>query len=160
MNLIFENIIFLSSEIILTLTALILLMLGAFKKKNSAKIVIYFSFIILIFLSFLEMLIPWNSVDIFNGSIVQNGFTRLVKTMIYFSSSFAIILSARWLIKYDDKAFEYPILILFSVLGMSLMVSANDLITLYLAIELQSLPLYVLASFKRDNVESSEAGVK
>ena len=64
------------------------------------------------------------------------------------------------MVKYDDKAFEYPILILFSVLGMSLMVSANDLITLYLAIELQSLPLYVLASFKRDNTESSEAGVK
>jgi len=159
-NLIFENIIFLSSEIILILTALILLMIGAFKKKNSAKIVIYFSFIILVFLSFLEMLIPWNSVGIFNNSIVQNGFTRFVKTMIYFSSSFAIILSARWLIKYDDKAFEYPILILFSVLGMSLMVSSNDLITLYLAIELQSLPLYVLASFKRDNTESSEAGVK
>jgi len=78
-NLIFENIIFLSSEIILILTALILLMLGAFKKKNSAKIVIYFSFIILIFLSFLEMLIPWNSVDIFNNSITQNGFTRLVR---------------------------------------------------------------------------------
>ena len=160
MNLIFENIIFLSSEIILISTALILLMLGAFKKKNSAKIIIYFSFIILFFLSVLEMLIPWNSVGIFNNSIIQNGFTRLVKTMIYFSSSFAIILSARWLIKYDDKAFEYPILILFSVLGMSLMVASNDLITLYLAIELQSLPLYVLASFKRDNAESSEAGVK
>ena len=160
MNLIFENIIFLSSEIILVLTAVVLLMLGAFKKKNNAKIVVYFSFIVLILLSIMEMLVPWSSVTIFNNSIIQNGYTRFVKIMIYFSSSFAIILSSRWLMKYDDKAFEYPILILFSVLGMSLMVSANDLITLYLAIELQSLPLYVLASFKRNNTESSEAGVK
>jgi len=160
LNLIFENIIFLSSEIILVLTAVVLLMVGAFKKKNSAKIVVYFSFIVLILLSIMEMLVPWSSVTIFNNSIIQNGYTRFVKIMIYFSSSFAIILSSRWLMKYDDKAFEYPILILFSVLGMSLMVSANDLITLYLAIELQSLPLYVLASFKRNNTESSEAGVK
>ncbi len=160
MSIIFENIFFLSSEIILGFSALILLMLGSFKKKNSAKIVIYFSIILLLLLSFLEALIPWSSVDIFKNSLIQNGFTRLVKIMIYISSSFAIILSARWLIKYDDKSFEYPILILFSVLGMSLMVSANDLITLYLAIELQSLPLYVLASYKRDNIESGEAGVK
>ena len=160
MNLIFENIIFLSSEIILVLTAVVLLMVGAFKKKNNAKIVVYLSFIVLILLSIIEMLVPWSSVTIFNNSIIQNGYTRFVKIMIYFSSSFTIILSSRWLMKYDDKAFEYPILILFSVLGMSLMVSANDLITLYLAIELQSLPLYVLASFKRNNTESSEAGVK
>ena len=85
MNLIFENIIFLSSEIILVLTAVVLLMVGAFKKKNNAKIVVYFSFIVLIFLSFLEILIPWNSVDIFNNSITQNGFTRLVKVLKFIS---------------------------------------------------------------------------
>ena len=75
MNLIFENIIFLSSEIILVLTAVVLLMVGAFKKKNNAKIVVYFSFIVLILLSIMEMLVPWSSVTIFNNSIIQNGYT-------------------------------------------------------------------------------------
>ena len=71
MNLIFENIIFLSSEIILVLTAVVLLMVGAFKKKNNAKIVVYFSFIVLILLSIVEMLVPWSSVTIFNNSIIH-----------------------------------------------------------------------------------------
>ena len=84
MNLIFENIIFLSSEIILVLTAVVLLMVGVFKKKNNAKIVVYLSFIVLILLSIIEMLVPWSSVSIFNNSIIQNGYTRFVKIMIYF----------------------------------------------------------------------------
>ena len=103
---------------------------------------------------------PWDIHVIFNNSLVENGFSRFVKSIIFMSSAFVIILSSKWLIRYDEKAFEYPILILFSSLGMSLMISANDLITLYLAIELQSLPLYVMAAFKRDSVESGEAGIK
>ena len=69
-------------------------------------------------------------------------------------------MSANWLRNYDKSAFEFPVLILFSTLGMALMVSANDLVSLYLAIELQSLPLYVLATFNRNDSFSSESGVK
>jgi NADH-quinone oxidoreductase subunit N len=135
-------------------------MLGSFTKKNSAKIIVYFSVLTLFLVTFLEILMPWDIHVIFNNSLVENGFSRFVKSIIFMSSAFVIILSSKWLIRYDEKAFEYPILILFSSLGMSLMISANDLITLYLAIELQSLPLYVMAAFKRDSVESGEAGIK
>jgi NADH-quinone oxidoreductase subunit N len=135
-------------------------MLGSFTKKNSAKIIVYFSVLTLFLVSFLEIFMPWDIHVIFNNSLVENGFSRFVKSIIFMSSAFVIILSSKWLVRYDEKAFEYPILILFSSLGMSLMISANDLITLYLAIELQSLPLYVMAAFKRDSVESGEAGIK
>ena len=147
-------------ELFLIVSAIILLMFGSFKVKNSAKIVVYFSIITLFFVSFLELIIPWDISIIFNESLIENSFSRFAKSIIFMSSAFVIILSSRWLIRYDEKAFEYPILILFSSLGMAFMVSANDLITLYLAIELQSLPLYVLASFRRDNINSGEAGIK
>ena len=160
MNLFLNDLVVIIPEVFLMISAIILLMVGSFSKKNSAKVVVYFSILTLITISFLEIVLPWNNELIFNQSLVQNGFSRFVKSIIFLSSAFVMILSSRWLIKYDDKAFEYPILILFSTLGMSFMVSANDLITLYLAIELQSLPLYVMASFKKDNIESGEAGIK
>lgn len=160
MNLFLNDLLLIIPQIFLLFSAIILLMLGSFTKKNSAKIVVYFSVLTLFLVTFLEILMPWDIHVIFNNSLVENGFSRFVKSIIFMSSAFVIILSSKWLIRYDEKAFEYPILILFSSLGMSLMISANDLITLYLAIELQSLPLYVMAAFKRDSVESGEAGIK
>ena len=159
MNLFLNDLLLIIPQIFL-FSAIILLMLGSFTKKNSAKIIVYFSVLTLFLVSFLEIFMPWDIHVIFNNSLVENGFSRFVKSIIFMSSAFVIILSSKWLIRYDEKAFEYPILILFSSLGMSLMISANDLITLYLAIELQSLPLYVMAAFKRDSVESGEAGIK
>ena len=160
MNLFLNDLLLIIPQIFLLFSAIILLMLGSFTKKNSAKIILYFSVLTLFLVTFLEIFMPWDIHVIFNNSLVENGFSRFVKSIIFMSSAFVIILSSKWLIRYDEKAFEYPILILFSSLGMSLMISANDLITLYLAIELQSLPLYVMAAFKRDSVESGEAGIK
>lgn len=160
MNLFLNDLLLIIPQIFLLFSAIILLMLGSFTKKNSAKIIVYFSVLTLFLVTFLEIFMPWDIHVIFNNSLVENGFSRFVKSIIFMSSAFVIILSSKWLIRYDEKAFEYPILILFSSLGMSLMISANDLITLYLAIELQSLPLYVMAAFKRDSVESGEAGIK
>ena len=160
MNLFLNDLLLIIPQFFLLFSAIILLMLGSFTKKNSAKIVVYFSVLTLFLVTFLEILMPWDIHVIFNNSLVENGFSRFAKSIIFMSSAFVIILSSKWLIRYDEKAFEYPILILFSSLGMSLMISANDLITLYLAIELQSLPLYVMAAFKRDSVESGEAGIK
>jgi NADH-quinone oxidoreductase subunit N len=160
MNLFLNDLLLIIPQFFLLFSAIILLMLGSFTKKNSAKIIVYFSVLTLFLVTFLEIFMPWDIHVIFNNSLVENGFSRFVKSIIFMSSAFVIILSSKWLIRYDEKAFEYPILILFSSLGMSLMISANDLITLYLAIELQSLPLYVMAAFKRDSVESGEAGIK
>tara|TARA_Y100000385_G_scaffold61299_1_gene59887 strand:- start:10503 stop:11954 length:1452 start_codon:yes stop_codon:yes gene_type:complete len=160
MNLFLNDLLLIIPQIFLLFSAIILLMLGSFTKKNSAKIIVYFSVLTLFLVMSLEIFMPWDIHVIFNNSLVENGFSRFVKSIIFMSSAFVIILSSKWLIRFDEKAFEYPILILFSSLGMSLMISANDLITLYLAIELQSLPLYVMAAFKRDSVESGEAGIK
>ncbi|MDA9904987.1 NADH-quinone oxidoreductase subunit NuoN [Hyphomicrobiales bacterium] len=160
MNLFFSELLLIIPELIIILAAILLLMIGSFSTKNSAKVVVYFSALTLFFVSFLEIIMPWDTGLLFTESLVENGFSRFVKSIIFLSSAFVIILSSKWLVRYDSKAFEYPILILFSSLGMSFMISANDLITLYLAIELQSLPLYVLASFKRDSVNSGEAGIK
>jgi len=160
MNLFFSELLLIIPELIIILVAILLLMIGSFSTKNSAKVVVYFSVLTLFFVSFLEIIMPWDTGLLFTESLVENGFSRFVKSIIFLSSAFVIILSSKWLVRYDSKAFEYPILILFSSLGMSFMISANDLITLYLAIELQSLPLYVLASFKRDSVNSGEAGIK
>ena len=160
MNLFFNELLLIIPELIIILAAILLLMIGSFSTKNSAKVVVYFSVLTLFFVSFLEIIMPWDTGLLFTESLVENGFSRFVKSIIFLSSAFVIILSSKWLVRYDSKAFEYPILILFSSLGMSFMISANDLITLYLAIELQSLPLYVLASFKRDSVNSGEAGIK
>ena len=160
MNLFFSELSLIIPELIIILAAILLLMIGSFSTKNSAKVVVYFSVLTLFFVSFLEIIMPWDTGLLFTESLVENGFSRFVKSIIFLSSAFVIILSSKWLVRYDSKAFEYPILILFSSLGMSFMISANDLITLYLAIELQSLPLYVLASFKRDSVNSGEAGIK
>ena len=160
MNLFFNELLLIIPELIIILAAILLLMIGSFSTKNSAKVVVYFSVLTLFFVSFLEIIMPWDTGLLFTESLVENGFSRFAKSIIFLSSAFIIILSSKWLLRYDSKAFEYPILILFSSLGMSFMISANDLITLYLAIELQSLPLYVLASFKRDSVNSGEAGIK
>jgi NADH-quinone oxidoreductase subunit N len=96
----------------------------------------------------------------FEGSFVTDSLTRFLKILVLLSAALTLLLT------FDDFArakilmFEYPVLVLLAALGMLMMVSANDLIALYLGLELQSLALYVVAAFKRDDVRSSEAGLK
>ena len=156
----FSNISAMIPEIILVTSAMILLMVGSFYQKKSINFIIFTAFAILFVLSFIELFIQKDTVYIFNSFYIEDGLTRISKFVIFLSSSISIIISSKWLRKTDKGAFEFPILIMFSTLGMALMVSANDLISLYLAIELQSLPLYVLASFNKSDIYSSESGVK
>ena len=156
----FINISAMIPEIILVTSSMILLMVGSFYQKKSINFIIYTAFIILFVLSFTELFLQKDTVYIFNSFYIEDRLTRISKFIIFLSSSISIIISSKWLRKTDKRAFEFPILIMFSTLGMALMVSANDLISLYLAIELQSLPLYVLASFNKSDVYSSESGVK
>ena len=86
--------------------------------------------------------------------------SRFAKVFIYGFSAVAVLLGDRWLKRLDDQRFEYPILIVIAALGMGMMASAGDLISLYIGIELHSLALYVLAAFRRDDARSSEAGLK
>ena len=96
----------------------------------------------------------------FNGQFVADSFATFNKMLILLGGVLALMLSLDWNKSQGIARFEYPVLVLFATVGMMIMVSASNLMTLYVGLELQSLALYVLAAFDRDNVRSSEAGLK
>ena len=96
----------------------------------------------------------------FGGMFVDDGFARFAKVTILLSAAAILVISQDYMQRRDLLRFEYPILITLSVIGMMVMVSAGDLMTLYMGLELQSLALYVIASFRRDSPKSTEAGLK
>jgi NADH-quinone oxidoreductase subunit N len=96
----------------------------------------------------------------FYGMFVTDAFGLFMKTLVLIGSAVAIVMSIRFNEEHGIGRFEFPVLILLATTGMMVMVSANDLITLYLGLELQSLALYVVAAFDRDSVRSSESGLK
>jgi NADH-quinone oxidoreductase subunit N len=96
----------------------------------------------------------------FNGAFVLDPFARLMKVLVLIGSGVAIVMSVGFARLQKFERFEYPILIVIATLGMMMMISANDLIALYLGLELQSLSLYVVAAINRDSVRSTEAGLK
>lgn len=98
--------------------------------------------------------------SLFNDMLVDDHFARLSKLMILGSSILVVCIASNWLTSHGGKPFEFLVLLMFSTLGMMLLVSANDLLAVYMALELMSLALYVLAAFDRDNQKSSEAGLK
>ena len=154
-----ENISLIIPEITLFIGICLALMVGVFF-KNSFSIVMKLSILILLGVIYL-ILTDWGGEQkIFLDSFKNDKFSDYFKILILVSSIF-IFISADQFIK-DKKLnkFEYPIIIMFSILGMFFMLSANDLILFYLGLELQSLALYVLASIDRDNIISSEAGIK
>ncbi len=91
---------------------------------------------------------------------IDDTFSRFGKALIFFGTAVMLLLGVDYMRRHEMMQFEYPILMLFAALGMAIMVSANDLITLYLGLELQSLSLYVIAAFRRDSIRSTEAGLK
>ena len=97
---------------------------------------------------------------IFNESYKVDYLSNFIKILIVISTLFVLLTSSQYLKSIKIFNIEYPILILSSILGMMVMVSSNDLIVFYIGLELQSLALYVLASFNRDNILSSESGLK
>jgi len=100
------------------------------------------------------------SVDAFHGMFIDDAFSRFGKVGILLAGAAVLVMSYDFLDKRGFAKFEYPILVLFSTIGMMVMVSAGDLMALYLGLELMSLSLYVIASFRRDSVKSTEAGLK
>ena len=103
---------------------------------------------------------PLAPIEIFNGSMGVDGIAAAAKVLIGLAAAATMILAADRFGKDGDKRFELPVLLTLSVLGMFIMVSAKDLITLYIGVELQSLAAYVMAAWNRDNARSSEAGLK
>ena len=96
----------------------------------------------------------------FNGAFIDDGFSRFAKVLMLFSSAIMLLLSQDYLRRNNMFKFEYPLLIALATVGMMMMVSAGDLMALYMGLELQSLALYVIAAFHRDSLKSTEAGLK
>ncbi len=98
--------------------------------------------------------------EAFNGVFVSDGFARFAKVVMLFGSAIMMMLSENYMRRHKLLRYEYPVLIALAVLGMMIMVSARDLMSLYMGLELQSLALYVVAAFRRDSAKSTEAGLK
>ncbi len=149
-------------EIFLSLSIMFLLIIGVFKKKNSSKLIQNISLIILLVtgvITFNETL-GINETFLFNESIIIDYLSSFMKIITLLAALFVLVISSNYLRTFKIFKIEYPILILSSVLGMMIMISSNDLIVFYMGLELQSLALYVLATFNRDQLKSSEAGLK
>jgi NADH-quinone oxidoreductase subunit N len=146
-------------EILLAVGALVLLMIGAFGGPRTTPLVTALS-VALIVLAGLALIFVSGMGTTFNGAFVVDPFARLMKIAVLIGSGAAIVLSVGYARAEKFERFEYPVLIVIATLGMLMMISANDLIALYLGLELQSLALYVVAAINRDSARSSEAGLK
>ena len=148
-------------EIFLSLSIMFLLILGVFK-KNSSKLIHNISLIILLVTSVITLneTLGIQETLLFNSSVVIDYLSSFMKIVTLLAAFLVLVISSNYLKTLKIFKIEYPILILSSVLGMMIMISSNDLIVFYMGLELQSLALYVLATFNRDQLKSSEAGLK
>ena len=156
-----ENINLILPEIFISLSIMFLLILGVYKKEGT-KLTFNISLLVLL----ITAIITFNETfaisrtTLFNDSVVIDYMASLMKIITLLSAFLALIISSSYLKTFKIFKIEYPILILSSVLGMMVMISSNDLMVFYMGLELQSLALYVLATFNRDQLKSSEAGLK
>ena len=151
-----ENFNLILPEIFIALSIMFLLVLGVFKKKSS-KLVFNISQLILLIATVITIneTFTINRVTLFNDSIVMDNMSSLMKVITLLGAFLVLSISTNYLKTFKLLKIEYPILVLSSVLGMMVMISSNDLIVFYMGLELQSLALYVLATFNRDQLQSS-----
>ena len=147
-------------ELFVALCALGLLMVGVFRRGDATRTVASLTLMALLAASLLVWAVGPGRQLAFGGLFVADRFAGFAKLMILAASALTVTMAVPFLERERFARFEYPVLVLLSVLGMMMMVSANDFMTLYLGLELQSLPLYVLAAIHRDNLRATEAGVK
>jgi NADH-quinone oxidoreductase subunit N len=147
-------------EILLAVGAMLLLMVGAYQGDRATGAVLRLAVALLVIVGIVIVEMPADKVTTFGGSFVLDPFARFLKLLVLVGSIGALLLSGDFLAGTDRRKFEYPVLILLATVGMMLLISAADLIALYLSLELMSLSLYVVAAFDRDNARSSEAGLK
>ena len=155
-----ENFQYILPEIFISVSIMLFLLVGVFK-KNSASLIYNLSNISLVIL--LALIINLSSSDtiyLFNESYLIDNLSNYMKIILVGSGIFVMLTGSKYIQVINLNKIEYPILILSSILGMMIMISSNDLIVFYMGLELQSLALYVLASFNRDNLLSTESGLK
>ena len=154
-----STIIYILPELFLSFTIVSLLMIGVFVKK-SFKLVNLLTMLSLGFAIALVLNQPNEIIKIFDDSYIIDRLSIIMKVLTLLFCLFVILLSKDYLKINNIDKIEYPIIILSAVLGMLIMISSNDLIIFYLGLELQSLCLYILAAFKRDDERSTESGLK
>jgi NADH-quinone oxidoreductase subunit N len=147
-------------EIVLVIGTLALLMLGVFRGEGSARLVTVAAVALIVVVGILVVGGAPGRVITFNGSFVVDGFARFLKVLVLIGSAAAIIMSVDFMESERIERFEYPVIVLLATVGMMMMLSANDLIALYIGLELQSLAAYVIAAIHRDDTRSTEAGLK
>jgi len=147
-------------ELVLACSAMVLLLIGAFRGEGSARLVSWLAVLALLVTLGLTARIGIDRRVGFYGMFITDPFAVFMKTLVLVGSAVTIVMGIRFFEDHRIARFEFPVLVLLATTGMMIMVSANDLLTLYLGIELQSLALYVVASFDRDSTRSSEAGLK
>jgi len=147
-------------ELILLGSAIVLLMAGAMRGEVSSEAINSASIAILFLVGLSFAVVPPGRHELFNGSYVVDDFSRYLKLLAIVGSAGSLLLSLDYLTVEKQQKFEFGVLVLLSTLGMMMLISASDLIALYLGLELMSLALYVVAASNRDNVKSTEAGLK
>ena len=147
-------------EIFLALSAMALLMLGAFRPGDATRLVSWLSVAALAICFLWVATMPTGRIVTFSDLFVVDGFARFAKLLVLLGSGLGIVMSLGFIERERMARFEFPVLFLLATLGMLMMISANDLIALYLGIEVQSLALYVVAAMQRGSQRSSEAGLK
>ena len=140
--------------------ALILVLIGAIMGEKSYGLVRGLTLFVLIVAGLLVAMGNGQTAEAFGGSFISDSFAQFMKVATLSGSVLTLFLAEAYLKHTKRQAFEFPLLVLISTIGMMLMISAHDLIALYLGLELSSLALYVVASFDRDSVKSTEAGLK
>jgi NADH-quinone oxidoreductase subunit N len=146
-------------EMTLAVGAMALLMLGVFMKRERGEFILWLS-VLLLALAGVFVAGGEGTTTLFNGSFIVDPYARMMKLLVLAGAAIALVMSVEYWRDAGGVKFEFPILILFASTGMLMMISANDLIALYVGLELQSLALYVVAAFRRDSARSAEAGLK
>ena len=155
-----NNLDYITPEIFISLSIMFLLILGVFK-KDSSNLIHYLSIGSLLITGILTFNNPVDvDITLFNGSYIVDDLASFMKILTILGGAIVLLISRKYLRVFKIFLIEYPILILCSILGMMVMISSYDLIVFYVGLELQSLALYVLASFNRDQLKSSESGLK
>lgn len=158
---IFETLSFFIPELLLAVGAMALLIAGVYAGDRSARPIAHASAALLLAACVIVLMTPvGGGQTLFAGAFRIDAFSSFAKAIVFAAAAVAILMSDRYLAGEHLGRFEYPVLIVLASFGMGLMVSATDLIALYMAVETQSLALYILAAFNRDSRRSTEAGLK
>ena len=155
-----ENLQLIIPELFISIMIMFLLIFGVFKKKSSQLVYNLTTVSLVAALALIINLDTQIQSSLFNNSYNIDSLARFMKILLILSGIFVMLSSSKYIQISKISKIEYPILILCSILGMMVMISSNDLIVFYMGLELQSLALYVLASFNRDNLLSTESGLK